>query len=210
MKMVRRYLLLFICILIITMIIPSVTAFTVTSTKVDPLGAQVAGTPMTVTAILEFSSEGNETFPPDGELLMSTDLDNPRWVPLLLLKTGETRLGEKTKGTVVLPGWYFSYPSTERVQMKLTLTGAMPQDPSPDKNFLRIQELKADESIVSTAHVAMPAAPITRAATPAKKPSAPPTTDIIPPETTPQKSPVWSGAGILAVISAAILVMRQK
>jgi hypothetical protein len=209
MKQFHRLRFLLAIFLLFACITPYVSAFTVSSININPQGYQAAGTPMTVNSAIDFSSEGTETFPSASELHMSTNLVDPHWVPVLVLNGVETHLQQKTGGSLIFPGWYFSYPSTERVQLKVTLKGNIPMNPSPSQNFLKIQEVDSGNNIVSTAHVDMPATPITTLSTPTK----PTTTKIftpIPTDTTTQKSPIGIEAGIIAIIGAALLVLKQK
>jgi hypothetical protein len=209
MKQFHRLKFLITIFLLFACITPYVSAFTVSSININPQGYQAAGTPVTVSSAIDFSPEGNETFPSAGELQMSTNLVDAHWVPVLVLNGVETSLPQKTGGSLIFPGWYLSYPSTERVQLKVTLTGTIPMSPSPSQNFLKIQEVDSDKNVVSTAHVDMPATPVTTLSTPTK----PMTKTIftpIPTETPTQKSPIGIEVGIIAIIGAAFLVLKQK
>jgi len=189
-------------------ITPCVSAFTLSSVDVTPPGYQAAGTPMTVSSQIVFSPEGTETFPQASGLKMNTDLVDPYWVPVLVLNGVETTLPRKSGGSLLLPGSYLSYPSTQNVQLKVTVTGKIPVDASSDRVFLKIQEIDAGDTIVSSAHVAMPPTLVTTVSTP--KPSIKKTFTPLPTDTPTQKSPVGIETGILAILCAAFLILKQE
>ena len=209
MKQFHRLRFLLATFLLFACITPHVAAFTVSSMNINPLGYQAAGTPMTVNSVIVFSSEGTETFPSASELHMSTNLVDAHWVPVLVLNGVETNLTQKNGGSLIFPGWYFSYPSTEKVQLKVTLTGNIPVNPSPSQNFLKIQEVDSNNTVVSTAHVDMSATPVTTVSTPTK-PTTKKTFTPLPTDTPTQKSPTGIEAGIIAIMGAAFLVLKQK
>ena len=199
--------------LLFAAITPGVSAFTISSVKVDPQGYQVAGTPMTVSFTLDFSSKGNETFPSNGELQMSTNLDDAQWKTVLVLNGVETNLPSKNGKALVHPGWYISYPSTERVQVRGTLTGKMPANPSADQKYLKVLEVDSGSAVVSMASLEMPTPPVTTLSTPAQKTTTKkPVTKTLTPlpvdTTTPQSSP-GIAAGIIAIGAAALIVTRR-
>jgi hypothetical protein len=195
--------------LLFAAITPCVSAFSLASVKVDPQGYQAAGTPMTVTFTIDFSSKTNETFPSAGEMLMSTNLADARWVPALVLNGVETSIPSKNGNGLVLPGWYVSYPSTQRVQLSGTLTGTMPAGSAADQYFLKVQQVDSGSAIISSAEVKMPAPPVTTLTTATKKPVTKTTTPV-PVATTTQKSSPGIGAGILAACGAALLFIGKK
>ena len=208
MKPFHRFTCLLAVFLLFAAMAPCVSAFTLSSVKVDPQGSQAAGTPMTVSFTIDFSSKSNLTFPTANELLLSTNLVNAQWVPVLVLNGMETSLPSKKGSGLVLPGSYVSYPSTEKVQVKGTLTGAMPADSSTDRNFLKIVEADSGAAVVSMANLEMPAPPVKTLATPTKKPATTAPTPL--PVTTTQKSSSGIAVGVIATCGAALLVIRRK
>jgi hypothetical protein len=198
--------------LLIVSITPGVSAFTLSSVTVNPQGNQAAGTSMTVRSVIDFLSAGNATFPQAGELQMSTDLTDVYWVPVLVLDGRETHLEIKAGRELVLPGWYLSYASSQNVQLVVTVTGKIPADHTSRQNLLEIKENDADKNVVSSAHIAMPEAPVEpfSTATPTKKPTTKKTFTPIPIATLTQESPVGTGAAVLATICAALLGMRRR
>ena len=76
--------------------IQAVSAFAVSSISVDPSGSLTAGTPVIVTYKVDFSPNGDETFPSANELQMTTDLDKPKWTYSLVLDGVDTAQTRKT------------------------------------------------------------------------------------------------------------------
>ena len=104
MKPFHRFTCLLAVFLLFAAMTPCVSAFTLSSVKVDPQGSQPAGTPMTVTFTIAFSSKSNLTFPAANELLLNTNLVNAQWVPVLVLNGMETSLPSKKGNGLILPG----------------------------------------------------------------------------------------------------------
>jgi hypothetical protein len=199
--------------LLLACIIAGVSAFTMSSVTVNPRGEQAAGTPLTVSAVIDFPSAGTDTFPPDNELRMSTDLRNPQWAPVLVLDGVETNLLRESRESIPLAGYYLSYPPGQTVQVRVTLTGNLPEDVSPGRDLLNVQELDSGKNILKTARLdlpATPAIPVTILQAPTKKPTIKKTFTPIPTDTTPPASPALACAGILAITGAAFLRMRKK
>jgi hypothetical protein len=211
MKPFHRPLFLFI-ILLLASTTPCVSAFAVSSVDVSPAGYQAAGTPMTIRFVIEFPWSGNETFPQKNELRMSTDLAEAYWVPVLVLEGKDTRMAVQSGTSLAISGWYLSYPSYQDVQLVVTLTGKIPENPSPRRNLFKVEEVDPAKNIVSTAQLAMSEAPLippATTATPTKKPTTIRTFTPIPTDTT-QQSPAVTGAAVIAAAGAALLVMRRK
>jgi hypothetical protein len=198
-------------LLLIACIFPSISAFTVSSVTIDPPGNQAAGTAMTVRSVIDFSSSGNGTFPEASDLQMSTDLARPYWVPVLVLDGKDTHMEITAGESLTIPGYYLSYAPSQNVQLLVTVTGNIPPDPSPKQNLLQIQELDSDKNLVSTAHIAMPEAPMMSLFTqtaPTKKPTTKKT--FTPIATDTPASPAGTGAAVIATVGAAWLAMRRK
>jgi hypothetical protein len=191
----------------------SVSAFTLSSVNVNPRGEQTAGTSLTVDAVIDFPSSGTDAFPSDHELRMSTDLLNPRWAPVLVLDGVETGLLRESRESLTIAGYYLSYPPGQTVQVRVTLTGNLPQDVSPGRDLLNVQELDSGKNIVKTARLDMPATPATPATAlpaPTKIPMTKKTFTPIPTDTTPPASPAGTCAGIIATLGVAFLVIRRR
>jgi hypothetical protein len=224
MKQFHRFSIFLAVFLLFTPVVPAVSAFSVSSVTISPPGSQVAGTPMTVIFVIDFPRGGNMSFPTSSELQMRTDLTDAYWVPVLVLDGDDSRLVIQSGESLVVSGWYLSYPSYQDVHLKVTVTGKVPENPSIRQDLLKIDEVDSTKNSISTAHIAMPDAPMvslftnTTPSTPST-PSAPSTATKktttkrtftpIPTDTTPA-SPAGTGAGIIAIIGAALLVMRRR
>jgi hypothetical protein len=195
--------------LLFAFLTPCISAFSVSSITVNPPGDTAAGTPLTVTVAIDFPPDGTVSFPSDSELQLSTNLADARWEPVLFLDGVKTELVPKTGKSLILQGWYLSYPRGQNAKLRVTLTGNLPQYLSSGQNLVKIQETDSGHRIVSTAYVEMPAAPVTTLPTPTKKPA---TTKItpVPMDTPAQKSPLGTGAGIFATMIVALLVIQKK
>jgi hypothetical protein len=197
--------------LLLACIMAGVSAFTLSSVYVTPRGEQAAGTPLTVNAVIDVPSSGSETFPSDHELLMSTDLVNPRWAPVLVLDGVETGLLQESAGSMTVSGYYLSYPSGQTAQLRVTLTGNLPADVSPGRDLLKVQEQDSGKNVVKTARLDMPATPApTVLPVLTKKPTTKKTFTPVPPDTTTPASPAMACTGILAITGAAFLVIRRR
>jgi len=184
-----------------------VSAFTVASIYVTPRGEQPDGTPMTVNATIDFSSPGTETFPAANELQMSTGLDDPHWYPVLVVDGVKTNLTEQSGSTLILPGWYLSYPSKQTAQVWVTITGTIPKNRPLGQDILKVQELDSGYHVVSTAHVEMPAIPVLA---PAQKTATPKIFTPIPADTPTRQSPLGVGCGIIAILGALLPGIKRR
>ncbi len=217
----RPGLLLAVCLLALGMMLP-VSAFSVSSVVISPPGNPAPGTSMTVSFLVDFPKGGTESFPATSELKMRTDLAEAYWVPVLVLDGEDTRLTIQSGESCVVSGWYLAYPAYQDVHLKVTVTGKIPENPSGRQDLMRINEVDSTQNSVATAHIAMPEAPMmslpVQTAPPVKSGGTAATTKPrttvrtftpIPTDTTPA-SPSAAGAGILAMIGAALLVLRRK
>jgi hypothetical protein len=202
-------------LLILVVLIPGSCAFTLSDTSVSPLGYQSAGTPVTVTAVIEFPRTGDstETFPSARDLFMTTGLARARWEPVLILDERETRMPEESGNTLKIAGTYLSYPATQALKVRLTLTGSMPADASSSKDFLRVQDIDAQDNVISTASIAMPEVPfVTPTVSTPPSPTRVPTKRVLPTPlataTTTQESPAGILSGIIA--TGVLIVMRRR
>jgi len=195
---------------------PGVSAFIVSSVNVDPPGYPAPGTPMTVTFVVDFPNKGaNVTFLQDNEMQLSTDLTGVSWEPVMVLDGMTTHMDQIAGDSMTMSGWYLSYPSYQDLQLKMTVKGKIPANPSPDKNILKIEEADARKNIVSTARIAMPEAPFMAVTTQTTRPiltKKSPTIKVFTPfptDTTPA-SPAGTGLAIIALAGAALLVMKRR
>lgn len=201
-------------LLILIAFISGASAFTLAETSVSPLGYQPAGTPVTVTAVIGFPRQDltSDTFPAAHDLVMSTGLAGARWEPVLVLDERETRMPAEHGGMQRISGSYLSYPGTQELKLRFTLTGTIPADASPSKDFLRVQEVDAQQNVIATASIAMPEVPLvipTVSPLPAKLTA----TRKLPTPLSTATPPGQSPAGILPVILAAagaLIAIRRE
>jgi hypothetical protein len=181
--------------------------------NVEPAGNLAAGTPVTVTFVVDFPNKGaNVTFLQDHEMQLSTDLTGVSWEPVMVLDDMTTHMDQKAGSSTTISGWYLSYPSYQDLQLQMTVTGKIPANPSPGMNILKIEEADAGKNIVSTARIAIPETPLmplSTLSTPTKKPTIKKTFTPIATETTPA-SPAGSGVAVFSLIGAALLVMKRR
>jgi hypothetical protein len=171
---------------------------------------------MTVTFVVDFPNKGaNVTFLQDNEMQLSTDLTGVSWEPVMVLDGMTTHMDQIAGDSMTMSGWYLSYPSYQDLQLKMTVKGKIPANPSPDKNILKIEEADARKNIVSTARIAMPEAPFMAVTTQTTRPiltKKSPTIKVFTPfptDTTPA-SPAGTGLAIIALAGAALLVMKRR
>lgn len=206
---------LFPAFIFLTATISGAAAFTLAETSVLPLGCQPAGTPVTVTAVIGFPRQDlvSDTFPSAHDLVMTTGLSGSRWKPVLDLDGRQTRMAEENGGMLKIGGTYLSYPATQDLKVRITLTGTLPEGASPSKDFLRVQEIDMQGNVIATASIAMPEVPLAEPASavlptkvttsrkllPTPLPTAPPT----------QESPAGVLTGIIAAAAALVALRRQ-
>jgi hypothetical protein len=193
---------------------PYVSAFTVSSFTRDPPGYQAPGSPLTVDFAIDFPSRDSVTFPSSSELQINTDLTGARWVPVLVLDGVETQLGPENGDSLVISGWYLSYPSTQHMQVLVKLSGTVPADLSRTHDLVRIQELDSTYRVVASARVELYGDPVMTLSTPATKPVTKPTTMKVftpyPADTPTPESPAGIETGIIATAIAALLLIKRK
>jgi PGF-pre-PGF domain-containing protein len=79
------------------------------------------GTPVTVTI-----DRPCNAFPEDGELLLSTGLDNPQWTYKILVNGIENQLPAMGGHNLSISGWELSYRSSDNVAIHVVLHGQYP------------------------------------------------------------------------------------
>jgi hypothetical protein len=161
-KWVKKIVFFFLVIFFICVISP-VSAFTVTDISVNPSEYLPAGTPVTVTMNIGFPPSGGETFHSTNELQMSTDLENPQWGYNLILDGVEIENPQPTKmrSEISLSGFLLSKPATMHENLRVTLYGNIPSNPTAGQNLVKIQEIDSNNNVVgSVTNRAMPVSSI--------------------------------------------------
>src|SRR5512147_728668 len=146
-------------ILIVALFTMCASGFEVSSVITEPRGEQPDGTPVTVTADIDFATTSNLSFPADSELHLATDLYTAQWEPVLFLDGVQTKLIPETGNSMILRGWELSFPRTQHLRLRLTLTGTLPANRGGD--LIRVQEIDAAREVQSTSRVELPAVPVT-------------------------------------------------
>lgn len=119
--------------LFLAVCIPVVSAWNVESFTMNPTGPLPQNAPVTVTFVVDFPAEANETtFPAASDLVMTTDLAKPAWS--YTITTGDG--GSSTtpafyNQTLDLSGLLLSYRGHGSEAMSVTLTGTTPVVPAP-------------------------------------------------------------------------------
>ena len=131
--------------------IQAVSAFAVSSISVDPSGSLTPGTPVIVTYKVDFSPDGDTTFPSANELQMTTDLEKPKWTYSLVLDGVDTAQPGQTGRILSVSGWILSYPSSVEEAMKVTVEGTVPTvTTTTNKTMIKLQEVDAHNNIITS------------------------------------------------------------
>ncbi len=132
----------------------AVSAFAVSSITVDPSGSLVPNTPVIVSFNIDFSAEGDETFPSTNELQMITDLEKPKWTYTLVLDGVETPQPSDSGRILSVSGWILSYPSNKEESLKVTVQGTAPSvEQTSNKTIIKIQEVDSHNNIITSSLV---------------------------------------------------------
>src|SRR5665647_2063567 len=82
-----------------------VSGITVTNPVINPTGDLTAGTNVSLSFKVNMTPSGNETFPKGDTLQLFTDLNNPKWVTVLVKDGVESALQQDTGHSVFISGW---------------------------------------------------------------------------------------------------------
>lgn len=162
---------------LLVLCIPAVSAFTLDSYTRDPPGPLTPNTTVSVSYTIGFAPVSDATFPSGSDLVLTTDLANPRWTYTLVLEGVENPRGPSTGTILDISGFELSYPSKINESIRGTLTGTVPDvSSSAGKVILDVHEIDSNGTagtrIIKTADAgsALP----TTAATPALIQTIPP------------------------------------
>lgn len=212
MKRFRQLYLFLAVFLLFACVTPGGSAFSVSSVTVEPPGFQLAGTPMTVNTVIHFYSGSTGNFPKENEFLMSTDLIDPHWVPVLILDGVETHMDITSGDELIIPGEYLSYPPSQKVELVVKLTGNVPSNRKSGENLMEMQERDPARAVVSRAHIAMQEVPLETLSTQTTTVPKSTTMKVFTPlatDTTPA-SPAGTVPAVIALAGVALLVMRRR
>jgi len=150
MKCSQKWILL---LLVLVFSIPAVYAFSTSTVDVSPSGDLTPGSTVTASFTIKFATSGDETFPKDDTLSLSTDLENPNWNVVLVLNDIDNVQPVDNAKTVDITGWVLSYdPSDFEESMRVTLTGTAPSvTTTMEKVVVSVSDLDGSGDIVGNA-----------------------------------------------------------
>lgn len=142
--------LVIIVVIALILFIPAVSAFDVEGMTVDPSGSMTPSTPVTVSFKVGFAASSGDTFPSGSDLVMTTDLNDPKWTYTIILDGVENPRNPLGGKTLDLSGFELSYPSKVDESIRVTLEGTAPTvDTTTLKDMVRIKELDSNGNIVT-------------------------------------------------------------
>lgn len=134
--------------------IPAVSAFTVEGMTIDPSGSLTPNTPVTVSFKVGFAASSDITFPAGSDLVLTTDLTNPKWTYTLILDGVENPRNPVGGKTLDLSGFELSYPSKVDESVRITLEGTAPTvDTTTDKIMVNVKEVDTNGNVVTSSMV---------------------------------------------------------
>lgn len=133
----------------------AVSAFTVERYISNPPGTLAPDTPVTVSYDVEFVYASGTTFPPEKDLVMTTELVNPKWMYTLILEGVDNPGRTPAAGqTLELSGFELSFRSNVNETVRVTLTGTTPGVSTPSsKKILDIYEINNLGNITTATRV---------------------------------------------------------
>jgi hypothetical protein len=182
--------LLFSAIAIVLLCVQGVSGFSVSSINVDPSGNLTDGAPVTVTC--EIPRTGILLY---DQLVLATDLDNPRWDPVVIVRNQETPVtpASANGNTLILNGVVFNYPPPVPVKIHVVVKGMVPDNHTASQRLLIIRQLDAEG-----AEYAYPSGYLL--SMPGSPPLAIPETDTIPATPTETRVPKDTTENILTPV----------
>jgi hypothetical protein len=134
--------------------IPAVSAFTVEGMTISPSGALTPGTAVTATFKVGFSASSDLTFPSGSDLVLTTDLKDPKWTYSLILDDVENSREPVGGKTLDLSGFELSYGSSVDEIVSVTLEGTAPSvDVTSEKIIVNVKEIDSNGNTVSSSIV---------------------------------------------------------
>ena len=134
--------------------IPAVSAFTVEGYSIDQTGSLTPNTPVTISFKVGFSASSDLSFPAGSDLVLTTDLSNPKWTYTLILDGVENARNPEGSKTLELSGFELSYPSSVDESIRVTLEGTTPTvDTTTEKTLLNVYEVDTHGSKIESTMV---------------------------------------------------------
>lgn len=135
--------------------IPAVSAFTVEGMTIEPSGSLTPGSQVSVSFKIGFSASSDETFPMNSDLVLTTDLKDPKWT-YTIVQNGIDNAQDSTGGkTLEISGFILSYPSKDmELVVRTTLEGTAPSvDATTEKTILNVKEVDSNGNTVASSVV---------------------------------------------------------
>ena len=130
--------------------IQAVSAFSVSSISIDPSGSLVPGQQVLVSFKIDFPADSGSTFPSEGELDLTTDLNNPKWTWTLLLDGVENPRPTEGGRQLSLSGFELSYPSKVEESVRVTLEGTAPSvTQTTNSSLIKISQTDSNGNLIS-------------------------------------------------------------
>ena len=146
--------LIILAVIALFLCIPAVSAFSIEGMTIDPSGALTPNTAVTVSFKVGFSASSDNTFPSGSDLVMTTELTNPKWTYTLILDDVENPRNPVGGKTLDLSGFELSYPSSVDEAIRVTLEGTAPTvDATTDKVLVNIKEIDTNGNTVASSMV---------------------------------------------------------
>ena len=146
--------LLVIAVVALFFCIPAVSAFTVEGLTIEPSGSLTPGSAVTTSFKIGFSASSSLTFPEGSDLVLTTDLKDPKWSYTVLLDHVENPRNPIGGKTLKLSGFEISYPSKVNEVIRVTLQGTAPTvDTTTEKTILSIKEVESNGNTVNSSVV---------------------------------------------------------
>jgi hypothetical protein len=123
--------------------ISTVSAFSVSTVSIDPLGELSPGTPVT----LSYKVDIDDVFPADHEIQFYTDLDNPHWTYSIVVNGVENVRPSIDGQNLAISGFELSYKSSDEVSIRVILEGTASS--TPNALLVRVQELYGSGQVIS-------------------------------------------------------------
>ena len=150
--------LIILAVIALFLCIPSVSAFTVEGLTIDPSGSLTPNTPVTVSFKVGFSGSSDTTFPAGSDLVMTTDLVNPKWTYTIILDGIENARNPESGKTLTLTGFEISYKSNVDEVIRVALEGTAPSvDVTTEKVMVNIKEVDTHGNTVTSSVINKPA-----------------------------------------------------
>jgi hypothetical protein len=120
---------------------PAVNALKISNIRVDPQGPLLPDTTVNVSFQVDFSADGDKTFPEASEIEFSTDLTRVTWDYFLVLDGIEYEQPRNSGRILSISGGVLSYPEENSESLNIHMQGKAPAvEHTMNKTIFRIQQ----------------------------------------------------------------------